>query len=59
MTNLIILDIPPKKQLYKVKWGSFYGDYKNIHDYMGGIRHKKKYEDMPIEDKGAQGLQKL
>jgi hypothetical protein len=31
-----------KKATYKVKWGSFYGDYKNIHDYMGGIRHNKK-----------------
>jgi len=26
---------------------------------MGGIRHNKKYEDMPIEDKVVQGLQKL
>ncbi len=47
------------KTTYKAKSGSFCGDYKNIHDYMGGIRHNKKYEDMPIEDKVVQGLQKL
>jgi hypothetical protein len=47
------------KVTYKANWGSFYGDYINIHDYMGGIKHNKKYKDMPIEDKVAQGLQKL
>jgi hypothetical protein len=30
------------KITYKAKWGSFYGDYKKIHDYMGGIKHNKK-----------------
>jgi hypothetical protein len=47
------------KVTYKAKWGSFYGDYKKIHDHMGGIKHNKKNEDMPIEDKVAQGLQRL
>jgi hypothetical protein len=47
------------KITYKAKWGSFYGDYKKIHDYMGVIKHNKKNKDMPIENKVAQGLQKL
>jgi len=27
---------------YKDKWGSLYGEYKKIHDYMNSIGHNKK-----------------
>jgi hypothetical protein len=33
------------------KWGSFYGDYKKIIDYMGVIGHNEDYWEMSTKDK--------
>jgi hypothetical protein len=39
-----------------VKWGSLYGDYKKIIDYMGTIGHNEDYWEMSTKDRVTQGL---
>ncbi len=34
---------------YKDKWGSFYGDYKKIHDYQNVTCHNVEYQNMSIK----------
>jgi hypothetical protein len=38
------------------KWGSLYGNYKKIIDYMGVIGHNEDYWEMSTEDRVTQGL---
>ncbi len=42
----------------KNKWGSLYGDYKKIIDYMGVIGYNEDYWEMSTKDKVTQGLHK-
>ncbi len=41
---------------YKGKWGSLYGDYKNINNYKIVTCHNQDYWEMSTKNKLAQGL---
>ncbi len=41
--------------VYKDKWGSLYGDYKNINDYKSVTCHNEDYWEMSTIDRLAQG----
>jgi hypothetical protein len=41
---------------YKDKWGSLYGNLKNINNYKSVTSHNEDYWEMPIKDRLAQGL---
>ncbi len=43
---------------YKDKWGSFYGDYKKIHEYQNVTCHNEEYQNMSVKNKVSQGLSK-
>jgi hypothetical protein len=44
---------------YKEKWGTIFGDYKKMQDYMVGTSHKEEFWNIHLANRTTLNLQRL